>query len=145
MITVQDVGKRYGTLTALSDLTFSIERGEIVGLLGQNGAGKTTLIKLLLNFLPLQSGAINIQGISVSHPKSRQQIFYLPEKFQAPLYLTGQAYLSQTARAHRVSYHPDILKPYLEQLSLTHQDLQKNLHTYSKGMMQKLGLNIKFL
>ena len=86
MITVQGVTKRYKDLKAVSDLNFSIEKGEIVGLLGQNGAGKTTCMKIITGYLEPSSGTVTVDGQDViDHRRQVQRkVGYLPEN--APLY-----------------------------------------------------------
>src|SRR5579862_3379503 len=68
---VQRLCKRYGTTTAVEDVSFSVRTGEIVGLLGPNGAGKTTTINMVLGILQPSSGSIDIEGITLSRQRSR--------------------------------------------------------------------------
>lgn len=75
----QGLTKKYGNYYALSDLTFSLERGQIIGLLGPNGSGKTTLIKLVNGLLVPSSGHIMINGLSPC-PETKQIISYLPDR-----------------------------------------------------------------
>lgn len=62
MLTVTQVSKSFGDLTAVNDLSFHVNRGEALGLVGQNGAGKSTTFKMLLNFLTPDTGAITFDG-----------------------------------------------------------------------------------
>jgi ABC-2 type transport system ATP-binding protein len=71
--------KRYGHLTALDDVGFSIRRGEILGLIGPNGAGKTTLFECMAAVLPPTAGALLLQGRPLSASVRRQTLFYLPD------------------------------------------------------------------
>lgn len=88
MIKVEHLTKKYGDFTALSDVSFELKEGEVVGLLGPNGAGKTTLLRILVSFLKPDAGEVEIEGMNVSQPlleqKIKSKIGYLPE--QAPLY-----------------------------------------------------------
>ena len=81
MIEFKGVSKRYGTVEAVRDLSFTLERGQIVGLLGQNGAGKTTTLNLLTGYLAPSAGSVIIDGHSMlSEPRAaRQAMGYLPE------------------------------------------------------------------
>ncbi len=102
MIEADSVGKRYGDFAALADVSFRIDRGEIVGLLGPNGAGKTTLLRMLTGFFEPSAGAIRIDGVDVeSDPLGAQQhIGYLPE--QSPLYpemLVQESYSAENRSA----------------------------------------------
>jgi ABC-2 type transport system ATP-binding protein len=86
MIEVEHLSKVYGTTTAIRDVTFAVEAGEILGFLGPNGAGKTTTMRILSGYLPATSGTAKIAGFDV-HERSmevRQRIGYLPET--PPLY-----------------------------------------------------------
>ena len=65
MIDVQHVTKRYGPLTAVDDLSFRVERGEILGFLGPNGAGKTTTMRILTGYLPATEGRVQVAGFDV--------------------------------------------------------------------------------
>jgi gliding motility-associated transport system ATP-binding protein len=101
MIEVEQLTKYYGFLPAISDLSFTIGRGEVVGFLGPNGAGKTTTLKILTCYLPPTSGQARVNGLDVSRDslKVREQVGYLPEN--VPLYteMTVEGFLSFAAQA----------------------------------------------
>ena len=81
-IDVQDVSFSYRQNEVLKNLTFSVPRGRVVGVLGANGAGKSTLFKLILGVLPLKRGEIKINGLSVKTLSSRErakQMAYIPQ------------------------------------------------------------------
>jgi ABC-2 type transport system ATP-binding protein len=86
MIKVEQLTKKYAGFTAIEDLSFEVDRGEIVGFLGPNGAGKTTTMRILSSFMPATSGRARIAGFDVFNDslKARRQIGYLPEN--VPLY-----------------------------------------------------------
>jgi ABC-2 type transport system ATP-binding protein len=86
MIKVSGVTKKYPGRVAVDNISFEVDRGEIVGFLGPNGAGKTTTMRLLTGYLPLTAGSIEVAGFDVStHPQEvRRRIGYLPEN--CPLY-----------------------------------------------------------
>lgn len=86
MIEVIGISKSYGDYIAVSDVTFSAKRGEVVGFLGPNGAGKTTTIRMLATFLPPTSGSAKIAGFDILTQSDdvRRSIGYLPEN--PPLY-----------------------------------------------------------
>jgi ABC-2 type transport system ATP-binding protein len=100
MIEVQGLTKRYATQVAVSDVTFSVARGEIVGFLGPNGAGKTTTMRVLTGFLPPSEGTARVAGHDiVSHSRqARASLGYLPES--AALYpeMRVREYLAYRAR-----------------------------------------------
>ncbi len=86
MIEVEGLGKRYGELAAVSDVSFRAERGEVVGFLGPNGAGKTTTMRMVTGFLPPSTGRVRVAGFDLleSPRAARRAIGYLPEL--PPLY-----------------------------------------------------------
>ncbi len=96
MIEVDHLSKYFGDFPAVSDVTFSVNRGEILGFLGPNGAGKSTTMRILTGYMPPTSGTARIAGFDVVSDslKARQQIGYLPEN--VPLYteMTVRDYLS---------------------------------------------------
>ena len=81
MIEVQNLTKRYPTQLAVSDVTFSVREGEIVGFLGPNGAGKTTAMRVLTGFLPPSAGAARVGGFDIvtQYRKDRATVEYLAE------------------------------------------------------------------
>ena len=87
MIEVQNVTKRYGQTLAVDDVSFRVEKGEIVGFLGPNAAGKTTTMRIITNFMPATSGHVTVAGYDVfEHPMEvKRRIGYMPEN--PPLYL----------------------------------------------------------
>ncbi len=99
MIEARGVSKHYGDLAALSDVSFDLASGEIVGLLGPNGAGKTTLLRVLTGYFEPTAGSIRIDGLDVEADPIgvQQRIGYLPE--QTPLYpeMLVQEYLEMVA------------------------------------------------
>jgi len=101
MIEVEHLTKFYGLVPAISDLSFQVGQGEVVGFLGPNGAGKTTTMKILTCFLPPTSGQARIDGLDISRDslEVRQKIGYLPEN--NPLYseMTVEGFLSFAAQA----------------------------------------------
>ena len=105
MIEVEGLTKHYGPVTAIQDVTFSVDRGEIVGFLGPNGAGKTTAMRILSCYMPATSGRARVAGYDVFSQSLdvRKRIGYLPEN--VPLYgdLTVASYLDFVAEAKGVS------------------------------------------
>ena len=100
MIEVQHVTKKYGRVTAVDDVSFRVERGEILGFLGPNGAGKTTTMRILTGYMPATEGKALVAGYDVfTHPiEAKKRTGYLPEA--PPLYpdMTVREYLDFVAR-----------------------------------------------
>ena len=105
MISVEGVSKRYGQVTAVDQLSFSVERGEVVGFLGPNGAGKTTTMRMITGTLQPDEGSVLIDGtpVSVDPMAAKRRIGYLPEA--NPLYdeLLVAEYLDYVAELRGLS------------------------------------------
>lgn len=105
MIEVSNLCKAYGPKVAISNLTFNVKAGEILGFLGPNGAGKTTTMRILCGYLPASSGTITVAGHDVfaDSLRARQKIGYLPES--VPLYtdMTVESYLRFMAQIRGVA------------------------------------------
>lgn len=99
MLQVSHLTRRYGAMLAVNNVSFSIQPGEIVGLLGHNGAGKTTIMKMLTGYLEADSGSISLNGFDMASDRAeiQAQIGYLPESL--PLYpdMTVADYLDYAA------------------------------------------------
>ncbi len=128
-------------VTALNNLSLSVEEGSIFGLLGANGAGKTTLIKALLGMISVNSGQLSILGEILPDIKIRRQIGYLPENHKFPNYLKGIEALYFFGELSGMSKKEldEPIKYYLERFKLVGASKRK-IRTYSKGMLQRLGL-----
>jgi gliding motility-associated transport system ATP-binding protein len=143
MIQVDNLTKRYGLVEAIHDVSFSVDKGRIVGFLGPNGAGKSTTMKILSCFMPASGGTATVAGFDVFSQslEVRRRIGYLPEN--APLYpdLSVASYLDFVAeikgvgRAARRGRVADVM----ERCFVT--DMQNRLiGKLSKGYRQRVGL-----
>jgi ABC-2 type transport system ATP-binding protein len=141
MIEVQHLTKTYGTKVALQDVSFSAERGEILGLLGPNGAGKSTTMRILTGYLPPTSGTARIAGFDVLEEsiEVRRRIGYLPES--VPLYsdMTVRAYLDFVARAKQVEQRRESIDWAMEAARVDHV-ADTIIGRLSKGYRQRVGL-----
>ena len=88
MIAVNGVSKNYGSVTAVDDLTFTVDRGEVVGFLGPNGAGKTTTMRMITGTLQPDEGEVLFDGAPITEDltDAKRRVGYLPES--NPLYLS---------------------------------------------------------
>ena len=125
----------------LQDVSFSVNRGEIFGFVGPNGAGKTTTFKVILGFVSLTGGRIELMGQPLGDVKVKRQMGYLPENPYFYDYLTGEELLHYMGELHgvngdRLSRRVDDL---LEKVKMTHAR-KIQLRKYSKGMLQRVGI-----
>lgn len=139
-IAIQNICKEYDKKSILTDITLSLNAGEIFGLIGLNGAGKTTLIKILLDLINAEKGAATIFDVPIKNIKARQQLSYLPEKFQPSRYLRGMEYLELALSYYGKKLDPDQATEMAAALDLDPKVLSRRVGSYSKGMGQKLGL-----
>lgn len=141
MIELHDVTKRYGSLTAVDRISFSVAKGEYFSLLGPNGAGKTTLVKMLLDFTRPTSGTLSVNGISSKDPACRTAVGYLAENPRIPPNLTGWQYLHRCAEllGMRRSEATEQSGKIVELIGMKGREHTK-AGTYSRGMIQRFGL-----
>jgi Cu-processing system ATP-binding protein len=138
-VQVRDVTKRFGEVEAVRNVSFDLEEGETVALVGHNGAGKTTLLKLMLGLIRPTSGSIEVLG---QHPaagqfSARRRLGYLPENVSFNAALTGRETLTFYARLKREPLQE--VPALLDRVGLAHA-ADRRVGTYSKGMRQRLGL-----
>ncbi|MBO6512083.1 MAG: ABC transporter ATP-binding protein [Roseibium sp.] len=134
---VENTSKNFAGFKAVDDVTFALNAGERVALLGHNGAGKTTLFKMILGFLKRDSGRISVLGAEPGSHAARSGASYLPEAVAFPGALTGKEVLTFYARLK--GEKPALALPLLERVGLADAAGRK-VSTYSKGMRQRLGL-----
>tara|TARA_R110001592_G_scaffold363221_3_gene681606 strand:- start:190 stop:1098 length:909 start_codon:yes stop_codon:yes gene_type:complete len=140
-ISVKNISKVYGEQKALNDISFEINKGEIVGFLGPNGAGKSTMMKILTGYLSLTSGEAKICGIDVSENAQliKSKIGYLPE--HNPLYhdMYIKEYLSFVAKVYGMDNVKERVAKMIEMVGLTPEQ-SKKIGDLSKGYRQRVGL-----
>jgi ABC-2 type transport system ATP-binding protein len=143
MIVVEQLTKRYGPHTAIQDVSFRVEKGEVLAFLGPNGAGKSTTMRILTGLLPPTSGRASVSGFDTfDHPiEVKKRVGYLPET--PPLYneLTVREYLTFAGRIKGVpKFHiPASLNHVLERCGLT-DVVGRLIGNLSKGYRQRVGL-----
>lgn len=138
------VSKRYGQRTALSGLTLSVERGEIVALLGPNGAGKSTTLALSLGFIQADSGTVRVGDIDIaqSPEEARRRVGYIPENVQLYPTLSGLENLQYFSALSGIDLPDGELRAALLRSGLPANAHEQRLSGYSKGMRQKTGIAI---
>ncbi|MFD2587709.1 gliding motility-associated ABC transporter ATP-binding subunit GldA [Croceitalea marina] len=138
-ISVKNITKSFGSQKALDNISFSIQKGEIVGFLGPNGAGKSTMMRVLTTYHNADSGQAEVNGFDVLKSKLdvQKSIGYLPE--HNPLYLEMyiKEYLAFNANIYKVS--KERVNEVIEQTGLT-LEAHKTIGQLSKGYRQRVGL-----
>ena len=143
MIEIKNLTKRFAQHTAVDDLSFSVQPGEVLGFLGPNGAGKSTTMKMLTGFLAPTSGSASILGFDIQKDtlKAQQQIGYLPEG--APCYgdMTVRSFLEFIAevRGFKGAAKRERVAKAVAQVELE-AVLEQSIETLSKGFKRRVGL-----
>ncbi|SDZ79588.1 ABC-2 type transport system ATP-binding protein [Haloplanus vescus] len=140
MIEVESLRKTYGDFPAVVGSTFSVDRGEIFGVVGPNGAGKTTTLKMIAGLVDPTSGTATVAGFDASDPEMRHSLGFLPE--ESPLYedMTARSYLDFFADLYDVpdAVATERIEDTLDRLELDHRD--RRLGDVSKGMKRKVAI-----
>jgi ABC-2 type transport system ATP-binding protein len=137
-IELDGVTKRFDDVTAVSDLSLTVEEGEVFGFLGPNGAGKSTTINLLLDFVRPTSGTVTVLGHDAREESVavRERTGVLPEGFDVYDRLTGRAHVEFAVDSKESDADPDAV---LERVGLA-DAADRKAGGYSKGMRQRLAL-----
>jgi ABC-2 type transport system ATP-binding protein len=144
LIEIIDLTKRYGNITAVSQINLTIPDGQFFGFLGPNGAGKTTTIKILVGLLRPTSGTVSIEGFDVqTQPiQAKQVVGFIPDKPFIYEKLTGKEFLRFTAGLYQVKEHhvETRIEQLLEMFELADWG-DELVESYSHGMRQKLVMS----
>lgn len=138
-VKVKNITKLYGNQKALDNVSFSIEKGEIVGFLGPNGAGKSTMMKIITGYIDTFEGEVKINDLDISKQKInvQKEIGYLPE--HNPLYLDMfvKEYLQFCASIYKMPKNE--VEHIIEKVGLT-PEAHKKINQLSKGYRQRVGI-----
>ena len=136
-IEIKNLYKYYGEQAAVKNVSFSIQKGQVVGFLGPNGAGKSTTMKIITGYIPSSEGSVEVCGMPVdtNNLKTREKIGYLPES--NPLYV--REYLEFVARIYKIKNRKSRVD---EMISLVGLEVEqhKKIEALSKGYRQRVGL-----
>jgi ABC-2 type transport system ATP-binding protein len=140
-IEVKHLLKVYGEQKAVNDISFSVQKGEIVGFLGPNGAGKSTTMKILTGYLPASSGEAFICGIPVAEQSldARKKIGYLAELNALYYEMYVREYLGFVADVHQLANKTAAIQKAIETVGLQ-AEARKKIGQLSKGYKQRVGL-----
>ncbi|GGA87324.1 ABC transporter ATP-binding protein [Neiella marina] len=143
MLEVKHLSRKYGHFVAVDDVSFSINKGEIVGLLGHNGAGKTTIMKMITGYLEANNGTVFVDHISLeSQPKTiHRQLGYLPESLPVYPEMTVADYLDYVADLKGLKLNAKKLeiKRVVKATDLSNK-LLAPIATLSRGLKQRVGV-----
>ena len=147
MLKIENLVKDYASgflgkkIRVLHDVSFSVDKGEIFGFVGPNGAGKTTTFKVILGFISLTTGKVELMGEPLGHVDVKRHIGYLPENPYFYEYLTGEELLHYMGELHGLNGDglAERVDDLLDRVSMTHAK-KIQLRKYSKGMLQRVGI-----
>lgn len=141
MIHVENLTKLYGSFTAVSELSFTVRPGEVLGLVGPNGAGKTTTLRCLAGIIPATRGNIQIDGRDLARDPifAKQQLAFFTDEPRLFDYLTVWQHLVLTARIYQVRDFEPVGQQLLEELELAEKRDALPVEL-SRGMKQKLAI-----
>ncbi len=140
-IEVKNLLKQYGEQKAVNDISFTVNKGEIVGFLGPNGAGKSTTMKMITGYLQPDGGEIKVTGIDVRKEplEAKKKIGYLAESNSLYYDMYVREYLSFIGGVHEISNKQLAISKVIDQVGLTPES-KKKIGQLSKGYKQRVGL-----
>ncbi|CAN5855490.1 gliding motility-associated ABC transporter ATP-binding subunit GldA [soil metagenome] len=140
-ISVNNLSKNYGSQKAVNQISFTVNKGEIVGFLGPNGAGKSTTMKMITGYLESDAGTIQVCGMPVQEDgiETKKKIGYLPEAnpLYADMYI--REYLSFIAGIHKIQDPGSRIEEVIKLVALS-PEANKKIGQLSKGYKQRVGL-----
>ena len=143
MIEVNNLAKRYGNFSAVSDISFSVKPGDILGFLGPNGAGKSTTMKMITGFLKPSEGSVQIEGNDIENNtiEAQRLIGYLPEGAPAYDEMSVETFLRFICEARDLRGNSQVraLSRVIDMMSLP-TVLNQRIQTISKGFKRRVGL-----
>lgn len=136
-LALDHISKRFGKAQALNDVSFAVEPGEIVGLVGANGAGKTTAMQIAVGFLLPSSGGGSLMGHRFGEASGRRLLGFVPD---APVFFAGNAFdaLRFAAQLNDTTPTREAMERVLRRVGLT--EWERDVRRFSRGMQQRLAL-----
>lgn len=148
VLEVKNLTQKYNDKVAVSDISLSVDSGEIFGFIGHNGAGKSTTIKTIVGILPVAEGEIYVDGHSIAKERKLCQSIsaYIPDNPDLYGYMTGIGYINFIADIFKVpaKERTERVKHYADAFEITDQ-LGDLISSYSHGMKQKVALIAAFV
>jgi ABC-2 type transport system ATP-binding protein len=147
MLSVSLLNKFYGQNHAVNDLSFSVETGEILCLLGANGAGKTTTLNMLLGFIQPDSGHAELDGVNMHRHTAdcREHMMYIPENVHLYPDFTAIENIRYLATLSKLAETDTSIKACLANTGITESQMTQKVGAFSKGMRQKVAIAFALL
>jgi len=143
MLEIRNFSKHYGSKAAVKNLSLTIEQGDIYGFIGHNGAGKTTTLKAVTGIMPIESGDILIDGVSIKENplECKKKMAYIPDNPELYEAMTGFKYIKFICDIYGfpAEKREKNIRKYAESFGMLN-DLSEPISTYSHGMKQKINL-----
>ena len=141
MITINNLTKTYGKITALKNVSFDFDNEKVFAIMGENGAGKSTLLKICTGILPYDQGNVTVDGYSIVKDSinARKKIGYLPEMPEMYDRLTGREFLFYIASLRKLRYAEEKINKITKNIGI-YDSLDYEIGSYSKGMKQKISI-----
>ena len=148
MLEVRNLGKFYSGIPAVKGVNFTVQRGNILGLLGPNGSGKSTTVSMITSLLEPTTGGVFLDGEPIDHAplEYKARIGYVPEEAHLYTYLTGPEYLELVGQLRGIA--PRVLQEKIEafmRIFGLEDDRYSQMSAYSKGMRQKILISAALL
>lgn len=139
MIEIKNITKKFGSFTAIEDISFNIEEASIYGIVGYNGAGKTTLLKIIAGMYKPDGGEVLINGENVyDNGRLRSDMFFIADEMYIP-----RGYSLERLRKMYKGYYPNFNdKVYSKMVEAMGLDTKKNVYSFSKGMQRQAEIII---
>jgi ABC-2 type transport system ATP-binding protein len=139
-VEVNGLEKIYKGGNGVRDINFTVEEGNVVGMIGLNGAGKTTILKCLTSSIRNFKGEIKIFGHHSEEIEAKKKYSFLPEVFVPPPYLKGIELIDLFSSMAGRKTNKELVRELCEILDFPHERLDEKIGNYSKGMKQKVSL-----
>ena len=146
ILVLQQISKKFGQQYALTDISLTIKKGDIYGLIGKNGAGKTTLIKIIAQLLEADSGSVSLFG-SQNQKEWTQGLKRVGSVIETPVahnHLTAYENLNYYCKVHQIAQPAPLIKETLAYVGLSNTG-KKKFRNFSLGMKQRLGIAIALI
>ncbi len=140
LLEIRQVSKRYGSTRALEGVSFTVDPGQVVGLVGPNGSGKTTLLHAVVGLVRPDAGQILVGGFEHGSPEAKRRLGFMPDGLPRPEVLTGYEFIELTAALRGMPVDRGWLDDIRREFDLDPRWLDRPLGTLSQGTGRKIDL-----